>query len=231
MPNNKTSSTNKGKPTTKRPKKPAVAAPRQGSRSDSKASGVEWVHTKELAPDCLEFPIRDAKAVLRRGSTGSFLSTIRLGLDQALTSDGSGLITSVFSNSPTSAQNWSSYAGTFDEYRVLAYNVTFKPLWPCGGSTQTFWAPIARVVDRSDATALTSYALASRYDSFKESAGQRKFSQWWNMTSVEEAAFISTSSSTPNSWIKLYSSGNSASLTVGRVEITYLVQFRGLGIN
>ncbi len=171
-----------------------------------------------------------AKKALKASPNGNFLFTVRLGLDSALTTSGSGEITSVFANTPTSAQNWSSYAATFDEYRVLAYVVHFKPLTIIGGSSSTFKAPIAHVVDRSDATALTGYGLSTRYESQGEASGDKPFNVHVTMSSAEESSFIPIGTSTPNTWVKLYSSGNTVSTTVGRITVFYLVQFRGTGI-
>ncbi len=187
---------------------------------------------RELHPEAIRFPM----SMVREFTTGlsrneSMPYTFKLGKDLALTSDGAGLITSVLSDDPTSDQNWSSYAGTFDEFRVLCTIVKFSPLWSTGGSTQTFWAPIAHVVDRSDATALTAYSLAERYESHKKTPGQKPFTVTVPMNSTEESSFQSTTGYTAKNWIKFYSSGNTVSLTVGRLDICHIVQFRGLGIN
>lgn len=220
------------------PRKPSAgkrvskALTSKGRRSPGKAALVRFVNRRELDPAATLFPLSDLKGYLSGLSrTENMPYTFRLGYDAAVTTDGSGLLQTVISNSPTSAQNWSTYASTFDEYRVLAVQARFEPLWATGGSTQTYWAPIAHVVDRSDATALTGYGLAERYESHRKTPGQRKFTVSMNMASVEESSFISTGSSTPNMWIKFYSSGNTVSLTVGRLDVIYLVQFRGLGIN
>lgn len=201
------------------------------ARTKGGVAGTTWLISKELSPSCSKYSLKSAAQLQREGSSGSFLATFRLGLDAAATSDGSGILATVYGNSPSSAQNWSGYAGVFDEYRVLAHIVKFEPLRATGGSTQTFWAPIAHVVDRSDATALTGYGLAERYDSHHKAPGQTRWSSSWVMNSIEEAPFVSTASPASNSWIKVYSSGNSASFTLGRVDVVYIVQFRGLGIN
>jgi len=197
-----------------------------------KAKGSErWILTRELSPECSEYTMKAAKALIREGSTGSFLATIRLGYDAAVTTDGSGLLASVLGNSAGAAQNWTNYADVFDEHRVLAMMYRFEPLWSTGGSSATYWAPIAHVIDRSDATALTGYGLAERYDSHGKAPGQRPFEAHWVMNSVEEGPFLPTTSPASTAWVKIYSAGNSASLTVGRLNVVYIVQFRGLGIN
>jgi len=187
--------------------------------------------SKELSSDAAKIDLKLFSRYLRGAPGGTYMVTLRLGQDSALTTDSSGILQTVISNVPTSAQNWSSYASVFDEYRVLGLCVAFEPLWSTGGSTATYWAPIAHVVDRSDSTALTGYGLAERYDSHRKTRGQKSFKHIALMSSIEEASFLSTSSSTALYWIKFYSSGNSLSLTVGRLNIQFVVQFRGLGIN
>jgi len=176
-------------------------------------------------------PLSDLRVYLRGSPTSSICHTFRLGYDTAVTSDGSGIINAVFSNVPTGAQNWSSYASVFDEYRVLGMEISFCPLWASGGSSAQYWAPISHVVDRSDSTALTGYSLAERYDSHVRTAGQKGFKHIVQMNSTDGSGFIDIGSSSATAWIKLFSSGNSLSLTVGRMDVKYVVQFRGLGIN
>lgn len=194
-------------------------------------STVAWVHSVELDPECAYFPPASIGKYLKFGPNEVVLKTIRLGYDQAVTTDGSGVYATVFSNSAAGAQNWTNYANTFEEYRVLAIRIEFDPVWVAGGSTAVTLTPIASVVDRNDSTALTSYGLAERYQSCKKVPGQRRFHQMVTMASTEESDFMPTTSISPTNWIKFYTSGNTASLTIGRMNVVLIVQFRGLGIN
>lgn len=189
--------------------------------------GPQWIHYKELAPGATEFPLNQFGPTLKGAKNEDYLFTIRLGFDSAVTTDGSGAIATVISNSPVQAQNWTGYAAVFEEYRVLAMQVKFEPFW----TVNFTFAPVASVIDRSDSTALTSYGLAERYASHKKAMGKAQFTQTVNMQSVDEGDFTITSSPAANSWVKLYSSGNTASMTFGRLNCTLLVQFRGVGIN
>ncbi len=214
-------------------KKAKNSIPRLAERKGSHRSGKgkNWVKRYELDPECSYFPMSSTHLVMKGAREENYLFTVRLGADIVITSDGSGLLQTVITNNPSQGQNWSNYASVFDEYRVLMAKAEFDPLWATGGSTQTFWAPIASVIDRSDSTVLTSYGLAERYSSHKKTPGQKKFHQSVNMSSVDDSGFVSTASPAANAWIKFYSSGNSLSLTLGRVNLTLLVQFRGVGIN
>ena len=183
--------------------------------------------SKELAPAEQIYPVSDMGRVIREGNLEQKLVTLRLGFDQAVTTDGSGVFATVISNSPVQAQNWTGCAGVFDQYRVLAMRVEFEPYW----TVNCTFAPVVAVVDRSDATALTGYGLAERFTSALKVQGKKPLSRTVNMSGSEEASFKSTASPAADNWIKFYSSGNTASFTLGRYQVTLIVQFRGLGIN
>jgi hypothetical protein len=199
-------------------------------KSKSSSQPIGWTRYTELTEGSSMFPMNMAHKYIS-ADTESHLVTLRLASDSSITSDGSGLIQTVLNNNPANAQAWSVYGIAFDAYRVLAMIITFEPLHVVGGSSATFYAPIASVVDRTDAIALTSYALAERYGSHKKAPGMTRFTNQLNMLSIDESVFVPCNSPVSNSWIKFYSSGNSASTTVGRLDIRYIVQFRGLGIN
>ena len=198
-------------------------------RRNNKDEGSEkkWIMYRELAPSAQVYPKGSERTLLRKGASEEVLNTIRLGFDSAITTDGAGALATVVSNSPVQAQNWANYAAVFDSYRVLAMILEFDPFW----TVNCTFAPVASVVDRSDSTALTSYGLAERYESSKKTPGQKRFRQYVNMSGSEEALFKQTSAPVADNWIKLYSSGNTASFTLARLNVVLIVQFRGVGIN
>ncbi len=169
--------------------------------------------------------------LISANSFGNDLHTFILRDDVAVTTDGAGLLQSVFSNNPSSTSNWSGYAGVFDEYRILGVVLDFKRLFAVGGATTLFYAPVAHCIDRSDSTVLTSYDLALRSQDGKESNGNVGFRVIMPMKDVGESEFKSTASPVAETWIKFYSSGNTASTTIGRAAVQYVVQFRGTTIN
>lgn len=232
IPRSKTGTANSARPSRplrqKKAKKDAIVKLRPTSGHRSQGS-TEWVNYRELSTESSFFPLSGRPFAPSQAENRTY--TVRLGYDQAVTTDGSGLLQTVISNTASSAQNWSSYSAVFDEHRVLAMSVQFEPLHAVGGTTQSYWAPIAHVTDRSDAIPLTGYSLAERYESHRKSPGSARFAQKWNMSSVDEAEFRPTNSTNPNAWVKFYSSGNSLSFTVGRLDVRLVVQFRGLGIN
>ncbi len=186
-----------------------------------------WRNRVELDPGSTDFPVSDWNKCITQAKNEDYLFTVRLGFDQAMTSDGSGAIATVISDSPVQGQNWTNYAAVFDQARVLCMKVTFEPFW----TVNCTFAPLASVVDRSDATALTGYGLAERYSSHKKTAGQKINRQIVNMSGSGESDFFSTASPVARHWVKFYGSGNTASFTFGRLNVELLVQFRGVGIN
>jgi hypothetical protein len=186
-----------------------------------------WRERRELDAGSTDFPISDWSKCLKQAKNEDYLFTVRLGFDQAVTTDGSGAYAGVVSDSPVQAQNWTNYAAVFDQARVLCYKVHFEPYW----TVNCTFAPIASVVDRSDATALTGYGLAERYSSHRKTPGQKPNRQTVNMSGVGDSEFFSTSSPVARHWVKFYTSGNTASFTMGRMNVELLVQFRGVGIN
>lgn len=153
---------------------------------------------------------------------------MRLGLDLTLTTDASGNIAINLGNNPASDSNWAAMAACFDEYRTLATVFEFKP-YAVNGSILVF-APIVGVVDYDTAANLTGYTLASQYSSVKEVPGNKPLKIIALMSGSENSGFISTGSAVANTWIKIYSAGNTASTNIGRYMVTHYVQFRGKGI-
>ncbi len=160
--------------------------------------------------------------------TQTDLYTIVMSLDSSLAANSSGVIDSVIGNNPASTSNWASAAALFDEYRVLAVKLTFRPTNFNGNA----WVqcPIATVIDYDTATNLTGYTLAAQYSSYVEYSGGAAWSRTMYMSGSENSGFTSTGSATNTFWCKLYSSGNTNNLNCGRLSVTMAVQFRGKGI-
>lgn len=203
----------------------------QNNKRGNSANGANQYSSGEVAPSATKYPearwARDYHIVTRDYA----LSTVLLSGEAALTANGSGILAAVYDDNPSVLSPlWTSLAACFDSYRVLAFKVSFKPLWGTGGATITYWSPIASVIDRDDSAALASYNNAMTYATHKETPGQASFSQLSCAQSPEDMTFLNTGSPSARGWVKLYSTGNSASITVGRVMVEYLTQFRQLGI-
>jgi len=202
--------------------------PKKNKRSSRKPRRI--LAPSELPTSSIAYPRTRWPSDVARARTGNNTCTVLLATESALTTSGSGIINSVYTDIVTGVNNWSSFAAVFDSYRVLAVRVQFTPLRAVGGSTVTYFAPIATAIDRSDSTVLSSYLAAMQYSSHREFPGNTQFSVLSCMASAEDATFLSTQAPAARCWIKTYSTGNTISTTIGRVVTELLVQFRQVGI-
>lgn len=194
-----------------------------------------YVVCKELKPDL--FPTHtDVMVALRqrdaeRRDQTQELFTVVLPYDVSIASDVSGNIQQTYSNDPNNSAYWSSYYQNFDQYRVLGVRLTFEPLIIVGGSTATVRAPISVVTDYDDSTSLTAYSLAETYSDHQRHYSDKRFVKVaCESISTDSWNNAITSAPTNGFWIKLFSSGNTASTNLGRILVEYVVQFRGRGI-
>jgi len=154
--------------------------------------------------------------------------TMEMIYDQPFIVDGSGTSALVVGNNPASTANWASAVALFDEYRVLAMKLEYKPV-EFNGSAIT-QAPMVTVLDYDTAAALTGYTLAAQYSSQKEFRGTNSWKRTAYMSGVENSGFSSTGSPVNTFWIKVYTTGNTATTGLGRYVVTFCIQFRGKGI-
>jgi len=144
-----------------------------------------------------------------------------------MTTNGSGTFAGVYETETIrNAADWASISTDYDEYRVVAFSVEI--LWHRRYDSTWLWMPWVSTVDRGDSSALSSYNLGANSESAKAHSPFTRIKRSIKMKSVEEADFISVLT-TPSSWgfIKFYSTGNTASATIGYAYVQALVQFRG----
>lgn len=197
-------------------------------------NGGAYAYTNRaiLSPASVEYDMkywkRDVKAATNEG-----LRTYQFVLrdDFALTTDGSGVLADVFSNNPSVCAEWADLAAYFEQYRVLAFVIQDAALEITGGATATYRQAISTVIDRTDATALTSYDLADEYDGVQQHSANNPIFRAIPMAGVTASAFKPVGAPTADAWTKMFSSGNSASITLAHVTRIYLVEFWGTGIN
>lgn len=158
------------------------------------------------------------------------LHTFILREESTIAATSGGVATAVINQNPSTSSNWASYAGCFDEYRVLAMKVEMIPNHLSGGGSQSIQAPVVAVVDLDNNAPLTGYSVANFYSSSKEVNGGTRLKILGLMSGSENSVFQSTASPSTLWYIKFYSSGNSASLPLGQLRITRWVQFRGQGL-
>jgi len=209
---------------------------RVNSRPKAKKSGKNsnkvspWKKPNELPQDAAlcnpEYAMKFIKSV--HFQTDCY--TTVLNYELSTTASGTGVDAPVFGNSPSNAAGFSSLAACFDEYRTLAMMLSFRPQIYVGGTTSLQFGPYATCIDYDTSAALTSYSGASLYSSFQEFKGQSNWKRLALMGGVENSIFTSTGGPITTFSIKVYSSGNTASILLGWYTMTYVVQFRGKGI-
>jgi len=182
----------------------------------------------EVHPMCADIPVKYLKSVIKycQGEIDTYTTIVGTDVDAA--TDSSGNIAQVFTNNPSGLSNWTALATVFDEYRVLGIELKFKPILFNGNLVNQ--APIVTVNDYDSNAALTGYTLAAQYSSFQESAGGKPYVKYITMSGIENSVFTSTGSPSPTFYMKLWSSGNTPSIKIGRYTLKFILQFRGKGI-
>lgn len=144
-------------------------------------------------------------------------------------SNGGGTVSAVVPDDPSGAVDWTHLANAWDEYRVLGFTFHFIPFNKYNRSTTEQIGPIFHIIDRDDATALTTEAQAVEYESLKADYLGKAFTrEVVCLTSVEDSTFITTATPVARNWLKLVAQNITPSLgNVGRIWVDYLVQFRG----
>jgi hypothetical protein len=145
-----------------------------------------------------------------------------------VTSTAGGVIDTNYGNDPASysISDWTNLAALFDEYRVLGFQVEFYPNNRYSKTTVNC-TPAIVLIDRISSATLGSYQAAIDHESAKKVSWEDPWVEVAKMTSIDEAAFISTASTSPNTWIKFYSSGLSVSTEYGRMFVYLRIQMRG----
>lgn len=169
-------------------------------------------------------PIRDR---FTRNQTRSAIVVASFQTD--VSTNGSGVLNNVFSSGNVNSINvWGSWASTWDEYRVLGFEVQFQPFNRYNSGTVNV-APVFTVVDQNDGGALGSAAIAAEYESCQLHCGSDPWKRVARMAGIVDGQYTPTSSVVPHYWIKIYSSGNTISTKLGTALITFRIQFRGAG--
>lgn len=144
-----------------------------------------------------------------------------------ISSSAAGKILSVFSNDPSTTVDWTSFANSFHEYRVLGIRLEYFPNNRYSKTTTTC-RPVISIVDRtSDVTALSSYGVAVAHESAHKVSLEDPWFREAKMSGSEEAVFAPTTLPTITNAIKLYADGLTVSTEYGMYVLYYLVQFRG----
>lgn len=143
-----------------------------------------------------------------------------------LSSTAGGGIAQTFSSNPSGAGDWSSLAAVWEEYRVLAMRLRFRPDNRYSKTT-TICRPGYVVVDRGTSAALASIQAAANHESAKEVDLEDPWSIEAHMSNSNESSFIAVASPIALIWFKLWFDSLTASTEYGIYELSWRVQFRG----
>jgi len=148
---------------------------------------------------------------------------------QTATSSAGGLLAFVFKPTDvTQAADWSSLTASFEEYRVVAYEVRYLPfadgaynttLAPASGCVAT--AHISNEVLPSTVSSVTQHDTWSPWYSYREKVIV------WRARSTEELQWLVNSTTNDAGAIIGAIEDVSASKSYGRFVVTYVVEFRG----
>ncbi len=149
-----------------------------------------------------------------------------------LTTTAGGVLNSVIqpSSQLTSSPDFASYQNLFTEYRILSMEVMCVPYNPFNQPTTNSLAPVYSVVDRADSTALASLSACAGYSSCELHKPSTSFVRVAKMEGANEGGWVSiaaTPATADQFFVKLYSSGNTASLNLYDYKSVLIVQFRG----
>lgn len=160
------------------------------------------------------------------------LMTTQINNTGQVASSASGVVSTVFDSylQLSTPSDWTNLSGLYTEFRILSMEVEFIPWNTYNMPTTTVLAPMYAVCDRSSGSSLTTAAQAVAYDSVKTIMPSKKWKKTIKMDSLEEAQWTQVGASPPTTsrmFIKLYSSGNSNSITLYDFVARVVVQLRG----
>lgn len=130
----------------------------------------------------------------------------------------------------TAASEWSTWINLFQEYRILAMEWEFDPLYHDGVVTDGTIVPAQGAVACYHQTGYslpTSVAELVNNRTFKPLNLAKPVKCHWKMSGPDEATFQPTTTSVEYGGITFYADGGTTSTNFGRLYIRYLVQFKG----
>lgn len=187
--------------------------------------------TPQVSPTAMSYngPIRFSEP---RGSVDNDSVVILMLNSATLSSSASGTLTTVFDSQTQMAAcaDLTQYQLLYSEFRLLAIEIDYMPTQYINTTGGIIRDAIYCVQDRQSATALASVADALGYSStLSVHQGGSPFTCAMKMSGPGESTWISTASSPAAAdrlYVKLYSIGNTASVTLGTYLARVVVQFR-----
>lgn len=197
----------------------------------SKKSGGNKPKKATLNPSISAVVYRGPPRLPKVNQANDMMTTQINNAGQVATS-ASGTITTVFDAYAQLSviSDWTNLSNLYTEYRILSMEVEFIPWNTFNVPSTTTLAPVYTVEQRDTATALSGLNSTVAYDSCRVVQPSKRFTRVIKMASLEEAQFTpvgSSPASTARMYLKLWSSGNSNSITVYDFITRLIVQMRG----
>lgn len=170
-------------------------------------------------------PVRMMETGVPNDAIVARLATVSIGV----TGSANGLQTVANNLGVTASTDWASFANTYDEYRVLGFELDWLPNYPGGNASVVQASGIRFSTHSSDTYTLPNLDVCVQHADWKPFYTGTPFKQEWKMAAEEEAVFYATAS--PNSTLlgQIFATAPSATSTsaYGQAVVTYAVQFRG----
>ncbi len=150
----------------------------------------------------------------------------------ALQTSAAGLLNTVFDaySQMSTPADFASFQNLYTEYRILSMEIEGIPWNTFNMPTTNVLTPLYTMEDRANNSPVTSQVAAIDYESCKVFMPSKRWVRTIKMHSPEEAQWVAIGSSPATAsrlYIKLYSAGNSNSITLYDFVARVLVQFRG----
>lgn len=138
------------------------------------------------------------------------------------------LFTKYTTSGLTSLSEWASWSDTYTEYRILGMEFYWEPLrtpsYP--GSTTP---PVGVIAVRNGASLATPVTVAElmNVSLHKKWNLGKPIKMTWRMNGIDQSGYIPVSTPADYGGFFIASGGGTPTTNIGRVYITYLVQFLG----
>ncbi len=134
---------------------------------------------------------------------------------------------SLLDNNPSSADNWSEYSTSWNEYRVLGIKFHYVPGLVVNTTAVSVGPMVHAIVHTQSAPSPTTLAEALSYGDAKLGHTTKEFTAEWRMTASGESDFGSTTSPGSTSYAMItYADGLTTAINYGVIFRTWLIQFR-----
>jgi hypothetical protein len=167
----------------------------------------------------------------RTGFSDDDQVAVQLNYIGTMSANGSGVLAPVLDSysQASSSPSWASFAALYGEFRILSIDTIMVPWNKYNVPTTTTLAPVYIVEDRVNSTALSSLSDAAKYQNVEIYPPSSNIRKKMRMEGTGEASWTA-SGSTPASadrlYIKVYSAGNTSSVTLYDYCSAVMVQWR-----